>query len=356
MNKKPNDFPSIDPVESYEGPNIPTLADASKDASILGALPLRWKHNAKVIACAGLIGALVLSGCGASGEPQSADEGVRNGYASQNASESHSGNYGRNGDNGQFGSDAQDGGDEQVSDSDHASGNPPPTPMFTPTPATTPYVTSTPTQEPEQEPELISDFESLLGYPSRIGKPMQQRREEVIEKTRQIFLDLGLQPTNDAQGQLEAVEALTNWIIENSISDRSLYFLQERHTTDDNHIFSVLHTLLIDGRSTSTGDTLTLASLARTLGIDTVQAVVIVYFERGSTNRLVFYPILTYLPDGRTYVSDPWLLRAQLLDGTIDSTEGLVMIPIDDFFAGDWSDYEIYSTSRGLVPEIGFNN
>ena len=57
-----NDFRLIiDPVKTYKSPNIPIPGD--NNPTLLKKLPSRWQKNTKVMACIGLVGALVLSGC-----------------------------------------------------------------------------------------------------------------------------------------------------------------------------------------------------------------------------------------------------------------------------------------------------
>jgi len=60
-----NDLTSLNPVKSYTPPELPSLKDARKDPSFLKKLPSRWKNNAKVVTCIGLIGAgmLTLTAC-----------------------------------------------------------------------------------------------------------------------------------------------------------------------------------------------------------------------------------------------------------------------------------------------------
>jgi len=58
-----NDLLSITPVESYTPPQIPTFADGENSA-MLKKLPVRWRKNAAIFACAGIVGASVLTGCG----------------------------------------------------------------------------------------------------------------------------------------------------------------------------------------------------------------------------------------------------------------------------------------------------
>jgi len=117
MKNNMNDFPSIDPVESYEAPKIPTFSDTYKDASILKALPSRWKQNAKVIACAGIIGAATLSGCVSARDVQNNDEAEQYGYVEQigddgdNDGNKHSGDDELNGGNELSSDDGQNGND-----------------------------------------------------------------------------------------------------------------------------------------------------------------------------------------------------------------------------------------------------
>jgi len=56
----------IKPVERYRSPEIPTFGDNSP--ALLKKLPKRWQHNAKVIACMGMIGmgTIALSSCDSS--------------------------------------------------------------------------------------------------------------------------------------------------------------------------------------------------------------------------------------------------------------------------------------------------
>jgi len=50
----------IKPVKNYTAPQIPTLGD--NNTAMLKKLPTRWQKNAKVVACAGIIGTLTLAG------------------------------------------------------------------------------------------------------------------------------------------------------------------------------------------------------------------------------------------------------------------------------------------------------
>jgi len=59
-----NDYElNIKPVDKYSPPEIPTLSDDKQP--LLKRLPKRWKKNAKVIACLGMVGAFIWSrgGC-----------------------------------------------------------------------------------------------------------------------------------------------------------------------------------------------------------------------------------------------------------------------------------------------------
>ena len=58
-----NNLLSINPVEHYIPPNIPTLSEALGNPALLKKLPSRWQKNAAVIACAGIIGVTALTGC-----------------------------------------------------------------------------------------------------------------------------------------------------------------------------------------------------------------------------------------------------------------------------------------------------
>ncbi|MCL2838038.1 MAG: DUF4136 domain-containing protein [Oscillospiraceae bacterium] len=60
---KNNDLLSVNPVENYEAPRIPTLDDTCGNAEMLKKLPNRWKRKAAVIACLGIMGANALTGC-----------------------------------------------------------------------------------------------------------------------------------------------------------------------------------------------------------------------------------------------------------------------------------------------------
>jgi hypothetical protein len=53
----------VKPLETYEPPNVPTLAESRKNPDFLKKLPLRWRQKAAVLAAAGLLGAWAFSGC-----------------------------------------------------------------------------------------------------------------------------------------------------------------------------------------------------------------------------------------------------------------------------------------------------
>jgi hypothetical protein len=53
----------VKPLETYEPPNVPTLAESRKNPDFLKKLPLRWRKHAALLAAAGLMGAWALAGC-----------------------------------------------------------------------------------------------------------------------------------------------------------------------------------------------------------------------------------------------------------------------------------------------------
>ncbi|MCL2547354.1 MAG: hypothetical protein FWE06_09295 [Oscillospiraceae bacterium] len=60
-----NDMFNLQPMEAYTPPSFPTLTE--RKPKQLQKLPARWQKNAAVIACAGMMGLSVLSGCGGNG-------------------------------------------------------------------------------------------------------------------------------------------------------------------------------------------------------------------------------------------------------------------------------------------------
>ena len=59
----------INPVKEYETPKIPTLDSANVDHVLLKKLPSRWKRNAAVVACVGIMGVAILVGCASTADP-----------------------------------------------------------------------------------------------------------------------------------------------------------------------------------------------------------------------------------------------------------------------------------------------
>ena len=68
----------IEPVEQYTPPNYPTRADTRSNPKLLTKLPSRWQKNATIIACLGLMGSVLLSGCA---EPQTPQGGGQDVYS-----------------------------------------------------------------------------------------------------------------------------------------------------------------------------------------------------------------------------------------------------------------------------------
>ena len=88
MKNNQNDF-CIEPVESYDAPKIPTLANDK--SALLKKLPSRWQKNAKVVACIGLMGALTLPSFACNNDRSIQDsynveyseQSIHNGYGEQ---------------------------------------------------------------------------------------------------------------------------------------------------------------------------------------------------------------------------------------------------------------------------------
>jgi hypothetical protein len=53
----------VTPVQKYSLPKYPSLSDVCNDPVLLKKLPTRWQRNAKVIAAAGLLSAIMISSC-----------------------------------------------------------------------------------------------------------------------------------------------------------------------------------------------------------------------------------------------------------------------------------------------------
>ena len=60
---KHTDLSSLTPAKAYTAPEYPTLTDTHDNPAQLKKLPSRWKKNAAVIACIGLLGVSTLAGC-----------------------------------------------------------------------------------------------------------------------------------------------------------------------------------------------------------------------------------------------------------------------------------------------------
>jgi len=56
----------ISPIKNYTTPNIPTFGAARDNPALLKRLPNRWRRNAAVLACVGMVGVFSLSSCGRS--------------------------------------------------------------------------------------------------------------------------------------------------------------------------------------------------------------------------------------------------------------------------------------------------
>ncbi|MCL2856579.1 MAG: hypothetical protein FWE19_02485 [Oscillospiraceae bacterium] len=103
------DMLSIRPVEKYEAPEIPTLRDTRSNPALLKKLPSRWKKNAAVITCIGLMGSSVLSGCV---EPSVGNLGTD---SNNGQDEYSSDNGGEGGYNGGYALDKENGTEENLS-------------------------------------------------------------------------------------------------------------------------------------------------------------------------------------------------------------------------------------------------
>jgi len=80
------DLLNITPALEYKAPKIPTLKDTRANPAILKKLPSRWRKNAAVITCLGILGSSVFSGCAQSpGDVAYVDSG--------NGGEDYSGGY-----------------------------------------------------------------------------------------------------------------------------------------------------------------------------------------------------------------------------------------------------------------------
>jgi len=61
--EREEDLLQLEPAAEYVVPKYPTHADISGNAKLLQNLPSRWQKNVKVMACLGITGMAVLSGC-----------------------------------------------------------------------------------------------------------------------------------------------------------------------------------------------------------------------------------------------------------------------------------------------------
>jgi hypothetical protein len=73
---------SVNPVKTYEAPNVPTLGETRGNPEFLKTLPLRWKKNAAVITAIGLMGTFVFAGCAETTPEESSAE--NDDYISEN--------------------------------------------------------------------------------------------------------------------------------------------------------------------------------------------------------------------------------------------------------------------------------
>ena len=55
---------AVSPVKKYAAPKYPTKAIAEREPDLLRRLPSCWEKNAAVVAAVGMLGAMVLTGCG----------------------------------------------------------------------------------------------------------------------------------------------------------------------------------------------------------------------------------------------------------------------------------------------------
>jgi hypothetical protein len=82
------------PMKIYTPPQLPTFADVRGNpahAAVLKRLPLRWKKSAAILAIAGVVGTIALTGCGStelddSGNPAASGSGAASGGGSENSS------------------------------------------------------------------------------------------------------------------------------------------------------------------------------------------------------------------------------------------------------------------------------
>ncbi|MCL2563710.1 MAG: hypothetical protein FWE08_06715 [Oscillospiraceae bacterium] len=58
-----NNLHHLIPAKSYTPPQYPTRADTRGNPALLKKLPSKWRKNAAAVACIGLLGIALLSGC-----------------------------------------------------------------------------------------------------------------------------------------------------------------------------------------------------------------------------------------------------------------------------------------------------
>ena len=61
------------PVKKHVAPGYPSYAVAAANPALLEKLPSRWRENAKVLACVGMVGTLALAGCVTSKQAEPVD-------------------------------------------------------------------------------------------------------------------------------------------------------------------------------------------------------------------------------------------------------------------------------------------
>ncbi|MCL2408915.1 MAG: hypothetical protein FWC96_04780 [Oscillospiraceae bacterium] len=80
MNNNRDDLQGVTPVANYEAPKIPTLSDTRSNPTLLKKLPLRWRKNAAVITCIGIIGVSALAACASPPGENLPENGGSGGY------------------------------------------------------------------------------------------------------------------------------------------------------------------------------------------------------------------------------------------------------------------------------------
>jgi len=70
--KSGDDLQALSPVQEYEAPKLPTLAEKPQ----LKKLPARWQKNAAVVACIGVVGTMTLASCASETKASPVDAAV----------------------------------------------------------------------------------------------------------------------------------------------------------------------------------------------------------------------------------------------------------------------------------------